>query len=225
MTQALHLSLVSSSLLLSLRDGLFRTICCGVFDLVRLSLLRTVILEKSNLGLVFLALLFVLLFGCRLFASIYDIHHASEAGPLQLSADNNTPSLFADSFIAAILSQPPDGCEVDNIPRCTAADGFSGLATDYYTTTTSGCANQAGRVTDEVPFGSRICQQGLAVCDFEANAALDSLGNSLEFEVVTQALGEVEGDQIAISGAAGMLKGLLVDGTQGEDVVIVRQGA
>lgn len=37
-------------------------------------------------------------------------------------------------------------------------------------------------------------------------------------------MGEVEGDDVAVEGAAGELEGAFVDGTQGEDVVFFGEG-
>lgn len=165
-----------------------------------------------------------MLFDSRLFASIHDIDDTSEACPLQFGTDDDTPCLFADGFITTVLSKSPDSSQIDDVPRCATAYGLGSLAADDNTTTASGCSNQASRIADKVSLGGRISQQRLTVRDFEANATLHGFRDGFEFEVIAQALSEVEGDQVAVSGTTGMLESLLVDRSQSENVVVVRQG-
>lgn len=60
----------------------------------------------------------------------------------------------------------------------------------------------------------------MAVADFEANAALDGIGDGLELEVISQTLCKIKGNEFAFGRIAGMLEGLFVNRAQGEQVVV-----
>jgi hypothetical protein len=68
--------------------------------------------------------------------------------------------------------------------KLTTAHSLGSLAAYNDTTTTSRRTNQTRRITDQIALGSRIPQQRLTIRNLKPHTSLDSLGHSLEFEMV-----------------------------------------
>lgn len=75
-------------------------------------------------------------------------------------------------------------------------------------------------VADKIPPSLAVSEQALPVTDFDLLSKLDGFRERFELEVKREALGEVEGDDVAIEAAASELKGLLVHWPERKDVVL-----
>ena len=110
-----------------------------------------------------------------------------------------------------------------------------GLAADDEAAASAGGADEGRRVGDEISAcccGINIIRSrghaastatagaGAGIAQLQTDAALQGSRQGAVLEDEAEALGGVEGDEIAVERGAGLLEGLLVDGPDGEDVVL-----
>lgn len=118
------------------------------------------------------------------------VNDTSVARPLQLRGHDDSPAFFAHGLVATLLSQTPNCCEVDSIPRSSASNRSLRLRADDQPTSSTR-SNELCCIANEIPPHPTIAHHTLGIAELESLPAFDSFAQHLVLEPERQPLCEV----------------------------------